>query len=86
MSETGDTNIEYNIGTSNVNLPVRYNDTKIRKYIDKEINNVKLIINKAFSGSSFRFKFQNWKSANNIPAPGTIIFQNDKSLTCTETK
>ena len=37
MSETGDTNIEYNIGTSNVNLPVRYNDTKIRNYIDKEI-------------------------------------------------
>ena len=61
MSETGDTNIEYNIGTSNVNLPVRYNDTKISNYIDKEINNVKLIINKAFSGSSFGFKFQNWK-------------------------
>ena len=77
MSETGDTNIEYNIGTSNVNLPVRYNDTKIRNYIDNEINNVKLIINKAFSGSSFGFKFQNWKSVNNIPAPGTIIFQND---------
>ena len=28
MSETGDTNIEHNIGTSKINLPGRYNDTK----------------------------------------------------------
>ena len=77
MNETGDTNIEYSDGTNNVNLPTRYNYTKISNYINKEINNVKLIINKAFSGSSFRFKFQNWKSDNNIPGPGTIIFQND---------
>ena len=77
-NERGDTSIEYNTSNANIRLTRKYNEIKIKKYINTQTNNLKKAINDSYSGDSFRYIFQNWNGggSNDAPNKKSIIFEN----------